>query len=139
MEGFLDIYDSSSYVKKFSLKGNSGYITKFDWSSESNYIAANYSEGDLIYFNSDKGTKVLDKDIYRNLIWASNSRMFAWDTQGIWKQAEKDIQPRNIDVINKEFQGEKICSVGYDDGSFKIFKYFFFNISSIFKFASLII
>lgn len=122
MEGFLDIYDSSSYVKKFSFKGNSGYISNFDWSSDSKYIAANYSDGDLIYFNTENGTKVSDSEVYRNIIWASNSRLFAWDTQGIWKKDENDLPPRNIDVLEKENKGENICSVGYDDGSFRIFR-----------------
>ena len=127
MEGFLDIYDSSSYVKKYSFKGNSGYITNFDWSSDSNNIAANYSDGDLIYFNTENGTKISDKEIFRNILWATNTRIFAWDNNGIWKQAENDHRPRNIDVFIKENQGEKICSVGYDDGSFKIFRYFLLN------------
>ena len=123
MEGFLDIYDSSSYVKRFSLKGNSGYITNLDWSTDSIHIAANYSDGDLLYFNTEKGTKLSDTEVYRNIIWATKSRLFAWDIQCIWKNEEKDSLPRNIDVLDKESQGEKICSVGSDDGSFKIFRY----------------
>lgn len=123
MEGFLDIYDSSSYIKKFSLKGNSGYITNFDWSTDSRQIAANYSDGDLIYFNTEKGTKILDLEVYRNILWSTNSRLFAWDIQGIWNNDQKELQPRIIDVFNQENHGEKICSVGYDNGSLKIFRY----------------
>ncbi len=121
-------------MKKFTLKGNSGHITNFDWSTNSKHIAANYSdEGDLIYFCAENGTKVSDSEVYRNIIWASQSRLYAWDTQSIWKKEEKDsLLPRNVDVLDKENnQGEKLCSVGYDDGSFRIFRYIYIIIDFI--------
>jgi len=123
MEGFLDIYDSSSFVKKYSLKGNSGYITQFDWSTDSKNIASNYSEGELLYFNLENGTKISDVDHFKNINWATNSRLYAWDIQGIWSKYKTDIQPRNIDLLNQDIQGVKIISVGYDDGSFSVYRY----------------
>jgi len=121
IEGFLDIYDCSSYVKKFSLKENSSHIICFDWSNDSKYIAANLSEEDLIYFNAENGTKVTKKEIFRNIEWSTQTRLYAWDTQGIWEKLQNQ-NPNNIDLYKKEVKGEKVISVGFDDGSIKLYK-----------------
>jgi hypothetical protein len=118
----LDIYNTSSYVKKNTLRGNGESIIFFDWSEDSNFIVANTQDKDIIYFNLEIGLKNTDLEIIKNIIWSSNSRIYSWETQGIFTNEENEHQPVVIDVFNSEMKGETLMAAGYENGEMKIFK-----------------
>ena len=122
IEGFLDIYNTSSYVKKYTLRGNGESILLFDWSEDSKFIAANMENKDIIYFNLENGLKVSNLDLIKNINWSSNSRIYSYETQGIFCNEDYENKPVVCDVFNSEMKGETIMAAGYEKGDMKIFK-----------------
>lgn len=117
----MDVYDSASFVKKYSLKGpNDAYIMFFDWSTDSKFIISNFSCSDILYFNIENGGKINDLKLIKKLEWATNSKIYGWDVQGIWSKDQNT--PKSVDVFNEEINKERIITVGYEDGNIKIFK-----------------
>lgn len=120
-DGFLDVYNASSYVKKYSLRGNGNSINSFDWSDDSSFIAANTEDRDIIYFNLENGLKVSNLEMIKNINWSTHSRIYSWETQGIFTDEEEN-EPLTVDVFNSEMKGETIVVAGYEKGDMKIFK-----------------
>lgn len=122
LDGFLDIYDCSSFIKQFSIKSQGNFIQYFDWSTDSKYISTNSDSGHLMYHNLEKGSKITNSDILKTLNWATNTRVYSWEAQSIWNTNDNNIIPKSIDLYCKEIKGDNIMSVGYSDGSSKLFK-----------------
>ena len=122
LDGFLDIYDCSSFIKQFSIKSQGNFIIHFDWSTDSKYISTNSDSGHLMYHNLEKGSKITNSDVLKTLNWSTNTRVYSWEAQSIWNANDNNTIPKSIDLYRKEIKGDNIMSVGYSDGSSKLFK-----------------
>jgi WD40 repeat protein len=75
--------DCKLFNKKFGM--SSSFITHLDWSLDSQHIRTNDGSYELLYYNVESGTQIKSGATqFRNEIWATQSCVLGWATQGIW-------------------------------------------------------
>ena len=82
-DGALYFYNSQNFAAKAKCRGHTGEATHIDFSQDSQFIMSNSSQGELLFWDADKGTSQIPKNM-KDVMWDSNNCIYSYATQGIW-------------------------------------------------------
>ena len=79
MDKLIDILDSTTNSKLFTLRGHQGDVLKIDWSEDSKYIISNCKAGELLIWDMKDG-KQMNKggSSLKNENWNNLTCIFGW-------------------------------------------------------------
>lgn len=83
------VYNVEEEGRKFSKRsgkcsGHSSYITHIDWSENSEIIRSNSGDYEVLYWIASRCKQETNKEIVRDLEWATQNCTLSFDSIGIW-------------------------------------------------------
>lgn len=83
MDGSIYVYNAKDYAARARCRGHTGKVLHLDWSNDAQYIASNCSNGELLFWDAEKGELQAPKPM-KEVQWETNSCVYSYCTQGMW-------------------------------------------------------
>lgn len=123
----LEVYSVPDYKRRANLKKHSGGVNHIDWSHDSYFIQTNSMAQELNFFSAGESLQHMTeiKSTVRNEQWATQSCVYGYATQGIWKEHMKvGTEVNMVDRSNSTFYKEYQILAAVDDfGEINLYKY----------------
>ena len=82
-DGSLYVYNAHDYAARARCRGHTGKIIHFDFSNDGAYLASNCSNGELLFWDAEKGELQAPKAM-KEIQWETNTCVYSYATQHVW-------------------------------------------------------
>jgi len=114
------IYLVKGWKKLHSLKGHSSRIIHLDFSADGKYMQTNSEDYEDLFWDIEVGKQVPHPHEIRDIKWATQTCVFGWAFQHIWKSHYEN--GTDINALNVSYDGTLIVT-GDDFGTVTLFRY----------------
>ena len=83
LDGSLYVYNAKDYAARARCRGHSGQVIHLDWSNDAQYIMSNCTNGELLFWDAEKGELQAPKPM-KEVQWETNNCVYSYCTQGAW-------------------------------------------------------
>jgi WD40 repeat protein len=124
----LEIYSTQDNKRRAALKKYSGTVNHIDWSIDSGLIQTTSEASELIFIQAEDMKQITNLDEVPALLnetWNTQSCVYGWSVQGIWKDHMRTgIEVNMVDRSHNRFYGEYHALAAADDfGDLRVYKY----------------
>jgi WD40 repeat protein len=82
-DGSLYVYNSKDFAARARCRGHSGKVLHVDFSNDGQYLMSNCSNGELLFWDAEKGELQAPKAM-KEVQWETNSCTMSYPTKGMW-------------------------------------------------------
>ena len=118
-DGFIYVYDGSSFALVGKCKGHNAALTCIDWSSDGTYLRSVCNAYELLFWNMPDCTQ--DKNGASNTVdteWDTGHAKFGWCVDGIFPKGTDGSHINSVDMN----EDESLIATGDDYGLVNIFR-----------------
>ena len=122
----FELYSTNDNKRRAALKKHNGPVNHLDWSANSQFVQTTSESQELMFFSAQDTQHLTElKPNVRNETWNTQSSVYGWAVQGIWKNHMRAGTEINmVDRSNNKFYGEYHALAAVDDyGELQVYKY----------------
>jgi microtubule-associated protein-like 6 len=83
LDGSVYVYNTKEFSAKAKCRGHTGQVKHIDFSEDSQFLMTNDDNGELLFWDADKGDLQIPKAM-KEVQWSSNNCVYSYGTQGVW-------------------------------------------------------
>ena len=83
IDGSLYVYNTRDFAARARCRGHTGQVIHVDFSNDGQYLMSNCSNGELLFWDAEKGELQAPKPM-KEVQWETNNCVYTYATQGVW-------------------------------------------------------